>query len=46
MHQDILNKRQSEIELINGFWQQAGTLAGLSTVHNSQMVKLVQEFSS
>ena len=45
MHQDILNKRQSEIELINGYWQQLGTAAGLSTDYNSKMLQQVKALS-
>ncbi|MCJ8314712.1 MAG: ketopantoate reductase family protein [Saccharospirillaceae bacterium] len=45
MHQDILNKRQSEIELINGYWQQLGTAAGLSTDYNSKILQQVKALS-
>ena len=46
MQQDILNKRQSEIELINGYWQQLGMLTGIITIYNSKMIEQVKALSN
>ncbi|BCE02174.1 ketopantoate reductase family protein [Marinicellulosiphila megalodicopiae] len=45
MHQDVANKRRTEIQLINGYWQNLGQTHNINVEQNTLMMDKIMSFT-